>query len=432
LIETTIDVPVEKAILVGVVLPNNKRWEVEENLAELKLLAETAGVEVVEFMIQERNRLHPATFLGSGKVDELSQLLKAKNGTVVIFDDDLSPAQTRNLEHATDVKIIDRSSLILDIFAKHARTRESKTQVELAQLQYLLPRLTRQWSHLSRQVGGIGTKGPGETQLETDRRLVRNRIEFLRKELKKIERRHVTQRKGRRNMFKVSLVGYTNVGKSSIMNVLSGSDVLVENQLFATLDSTTRIVRLNGDHEILLSDTVGFIKKLPHHLIVSFKTTLDDIRDADLLLHVVDASQPGYQEQIQTVKQVLNEININGIPTLMVFNKIDLLDNKELIGALKKQYAGSAFVSALRHIRINSLREQIKNIIEKSYVEYEIEVPIHSQTLVHFIHSKAIVTEQNYNEYTVHIRFKTSLSMKDKIFRTIQGKLNNIIEKNHP
>jgi GTP-binding protein HflX len=431
LIETNFDLLVEKAILVGVVLPSSKRWEVEENLAELKLLTETAGVEVVDILIQDRNRLHPATFLGSGKVDELSQLLKAKNGTVVIFDDDLSPAQTRNLERATEVKIIDRSSLILDIFAKHARTREAKTQVELAQLQYLLPRLTRQWSHLSRQVGGIGTKGPGETQLETDRRLIRNRIEFLRKELRKIERRHVTQRKGRRNMFKASLVGYTNVGKSSIMNVLSGSDVLVENQLFATLDSTTRNVRLNDNHEILLSDTVGFIKKLPHHLIVSFKTTLDEIRDADLLLHVVDASQPGYQEQVYTVKQVLNDININGIPTLMVFNKIDLLENKELIGALKKQYPGSVFISALRHIRINSLREQIKDIIEKSYVDCEIELPIHNQTLVHFVHSNAIVTEQNYNEAYIHLRFKTTLNMKDKIFQTIQNKINDVVGKNH-
>jgi GTP-binding protein HflX len=284
LIDNTASLIPEKSLLVGVVLPHMSRWEIEENLEELGLLAQTAGVDIVDHLIQGLERINPAHFIGTGKVGELSRLVKALNISTVIFDSDLTPAQIRNLERATEAKIIDRSTLILDIFAKHARTREAKTQVELAQLQYLLPRLTRQWVHLSRQVGGIGTKGPGETQLETDRRLVRNRIESLRRELTKIDQQRLTRRKGRENTFKISLVGYTNVGKSTIMNLLSGSDVLVEDQLFATLDSTTRRVRLSEDHEILLSDTVGFIRRLPHHLIASFKSTLDEVRSADLLL----------------------------------------------------------------------------------------------------------------------------------------------------
>ncbi|RMF59710.1 MAG: GTPase HflX, partial [Calditrichaeota bacterium] len=338
---------VEKAILVGVVLPRSNRWEVEDNLSELKLLAATSGVEVVAELVQERQQINPTYFIGKGKVEELHRLVKQFKVSTVIFDDDLTPAQCRNLENALEVKIIDRSTLILDIFAHHARTREAKTQVELAQLQHMLPRLTRQWTHLSRQVGGIGTKGPGETQLETDRRLVRNRIETLRKELQKIDQRRVTRRQGRKDCFKISLVGYTNVGKSTIMNLLTGSEVLVEDQLFATLDSTVRRIDLIPNVDVLLSDTVGFIRKLPHQLVASFKSTLDEVAEADLLLHVVDVSHPLYQEQIQTVNEVIREIGAGDTPMLMVFNKIDLLKEKSLLTGIKKQYPEGVFISAL-------------------------------------------------------------------------------------
>lgn len=428
MIDNTINLTTEKALLIGVVLPHTSHWEVDDNLEELKLLAETAGVEVVDKLIQDRDKINPAYFVGSGKVDELKRIINADDVSSVIFDSDLNPAQIRNLEKATGIKIIDRSTLILDIFAKHARTREAKTQVELAQLQYLLPRLTRQWGHLSRQVGGIGTKGPGETQLETDRRLVRNRIEVLRKDLSKIDQQRVIRRKGRENRFKVSLVGYTNAGKSTIMNLLSGSNVLVENQLFATLDSTTRKVKLNENHEILLSDTVGFIRKLPHHLVASFKSTLDEVRNADLLLHVVDVSHQMFQEQIQTVLQVLEEMALSEIPILTVFNKIDLLKERNQIASLRNEFPHSVFISALRHIRTERLKEAIVDFIELKFVEAMVEVPMENQSLVNFIHSNAIVREQIYDNNCVVIKFKSSIPVRDKIIQTVLDKSQ--IQKN--
>lgn len=423
MIDNTANLAPEKSLLVGVVLPQTSRWEIEENLEELKLLAQTAGVEIVDRLIQDRERINPAYFIGTGKVDELSRLVKALNISTVIFDSDLTPAQIRNLERATEAKIIDRSTLILDIFAKHARTRESKTQVELAQLQYLLPRLTRQWVHLSRQVGGIGTKGPGETQLETDRRLVRNRIEALRRELAKIDQQRSTRRKGRENIFKVSLVGYTNVGKSTLMNLLSGSEVLVENQLFATLDSTTRKVKLSEDHEILLSDTVGFIRRLPHHLIASFKSTLDEVRNADLLLHVVDISHPAFHDQIRTVLRVLEEMGLNDYPAITVFNKIDLLKEKNQIASLTIEFSHSVFISAARHIQIEKLKSTIVDFIEQKFIETEIEIPMKHSALVNFIYSNAVVTGQLYNDNHISIKFKCTLAVKEKIVQTVERRI---------
>lgn len=413
----------EKSLLVGVVLPNTSLWEVEENLEELKLLAKTAGVDVVEKLVQEREKINSTYYIGSGKVEELSRLIKTVGAVSVIFDSDLTPAQIRNLERVTNTKIIDRSTLILDIFAKHARTREAKTQVELAQLQYFLPRLTRQWGHLSRQVGGIGTKGPGETQLETDRRLVRNRIELLRKELKKIDQQRSIRRKGREGIFKISLVGYTNVGKSTVMNLLSGSKVLVEDQLFATLDSTTRRVKLNNHHEVLLSDTVGFIRKLPHHLVASFKSTLDEVRNADLLLHVVDISHPAFEEQVATVLQVLQEMGLNEFPVITVFNKIDLLKEKNRIASLSREFPNSVFISATRHIQTERLKAAIIEFMEQRYVEAQIEIPIGLQSLVNFIHSEAIVTGQTYHEDHIVIKFKASAPIRDKILQTVNGRI---------
>ena len=419
MIDNTINLITEKAVLVGVVLPHTSHWEVDDNLEELKLLAETAGVDIVDKLVQEREKINPAYFIGSGKVDELARLVKATEASSVIFDSDLTPAQIRNLENTTEAKIIDRSTLILDIFAKHARTREAKTQVELAQLQHLLPHLTRQWGHLSRQVGGIGTKGPGETQLETDRRLVRKRIEVLRKELTKIDQQRSIRRKGRENKFRVSLVGYTNVGKSTIMNLLSGSEVLVEDQLFATLDSTTRKVKLNEHHGILLSDTVGFIRKLPHHLVASFKSTLDEVRNADLLLHVVDISHPAFQEQIPTVLQVLEEMKLNEIPILTVFNKIDLLKENNLIASLRNEFPHSIFISAARHIRTERLKEAIVNFIELKFVETNVDIPLNNQSLINFIYSNTVVKKQIYKNDHIVIKFKSSVPVRDKIIRTI-------------
>lgn len=408
-------VEVEKAILVGVVLPKDRRWEVDEYLSELQQLAATAGVEVVDQLVQDRQRLDPATFIGSGKVEELQQMVNAYQAKAVIFDEDLTPAQIRNLEKAIKAKIIDRSTLILDIFAKHARTRTAKTQVELAQLQHLLPRLTRQWTHLSRQVGGIGTKGPGETQLETDRRLIRTRIETLRRELARIDLQRQTRRKGRQESFRASLIGYTNVGKSTIMNLFSGAEVLVEDQLFATLDPTVRQVPLDSTHTILLSDTVGFIRKLPHQLVESFKSTLDEAVEADLLLHVVDVSHPAFHEQIQVVNEVLKEIGAAQKPVLMVFNKIDRLKEKTMLPSLKRQYPQAVFISATRQIRTEKLKQELVRFMEKNFVKTTVKIPLTHAGLVNQIYGMAVVLQQKYTEHEIILTFKSTAVNRDKI-----------------
>jgi GTP-binding protein HflX len=322
-------------ILVGVRTPEQNPDDCMENMKELEQLAITAGVNVKYILKQDRQRIHPSQSIGSGKIIELKEHIDRTGSNLVIFDENLSPAQIKNLESLLNIKIVDRSTIILDIFAKHAKTRESKTQVELAQLQYLLPRLTRQWTHLSRQAGHIGIKGPGETQLETDRRLVRKRIIKLQSDLHDIEKQRAVRRSNRKNYFQVSLVGYTNVGKSTIMNMLSGANLLVENQLFATLDSTIRRVKLNENHQILLSDTVGFIRKLPPHLVASFKSTLEEIRNSDLILHIVDASYPKFEDQMEVVGGILGDLDATKIPVLLIFNKIDLLENLEQLSVLK-------------------------------------------------------------------------------------------------
>ncbi len=394
---------IENAIIAGVVLPRDHRWEIEDNLDELRQLAITSGVAVRDQVIQDRQEIHAAYFLGRGKVEELRQMVKMHQARTVIFDGDLTPAQIRNLEKALEAKIVDRSTLILDIFAKHARTRAAKTQVELAQLQHLLPRLTRQWSHLSRQVGGIGTKGPGETQLETDRRLIRRRIETLRKELDKIDRQRQTRRKGRSDTFRVSLIGYTNVGKSTIMNLLSGADVLVEDQLFATLDPTVRQVQLDKKHKILLSDTVGFIRKLPHQLVESFKSTLDEAMEADLLLHVVDVSHPTFADQISAVNQVLEDIGAQDKPVLMVFNKIDRLTEKVQLQSLRRQYPEGVFISATRQLRTERLVQKLIEFMETHFVRTEIHLPLPHAALIGRIYRLAVVEEEKYTHTHIHL-----------------------------
>lgn len=312
----------EKAVLVGLITQNQNEERAREYLDELAFLADTAGATPEKLFFQRIDYPNPKTFVGPGKLQEIKSYIDENDIGLVIFDDELSPKQLRNIEKELSVLILDRTNLILDIFAKRAQTANAKTQVELAQLQYMLPRLTRLWTHLERQQGGIGMRGPGETQIETDRRIILTKISLLKQNLKDIDQQMSTQRKNRGKMVRVALVGYTNVGKSTMMNLLSKSDVFAENKLFATLDTTVRKVIIDN-LPFLLSDTVGFIRKLPHHLVQSFKSTLDEVREADLLIHVVDVSHPNFEEQLEVVNQTLKEIDPRDKPTILVFNKID-------------------------------------------------------------------------------------------------------------
>jgi len=398
----------EQAILVGVIHRNQSYVEVNEYLNELALLADTAGLDILSRQMQERKDIDPAFFVGKGKAEFLAELVKEQKANVIIFDDDLTPAQMKNLENRCDVKIIDRSGLILDIFARRAKSREAKTQVELAQLQYLLPRLTRRWTHLSRQTGGagIGLRGPGETQLEVDRRLIQNRIAVLKKELAQICKQRNIRRQHRSEFYKVALVGYTNVGKSTLLNVLTKSEVFVENRLFATLDSTVRRMENNENQKILLIDTVGFIRKLPHHLIASFKSTLQETEDANLLLHVVDISSPSHREQIKVVQNVLNDLGLSDKPALYVFNKVDLLENKELINIVKAEFDPVVFISAQRGIFLEDLKKQILNLTTNDYTELNVKVNLSEQKNIAFIHSLANVLDKQFEDGFVHLRVR--------------------------
>jgi GTP-binding protein HflX len=326
---------IEKTIIVGIVTQNQSEDKLQEYLDELEFLTYTAGGEVIKRFYQKLERPNPKTFLGTGKIDEINEFVKKNSISTVIFDDELTPSQQKNLSKIIDCKILDRTNLILDIFAQRAETSYARTQVELAQCQYLLPRLSGMWTHLERQKGGIGLRGPGETEIETDRRIVRDRISLLKEKIKTIDRQMAVQRSNRGAMIRVALVGYTNVGKSTLMNAVGKSDVFVENKLFATLDTTVRKVVIKN-LPFLLSDTVGFIRKLPTQLVESFKSTLDEVREADLLLHVVDISHPDFEDHIQSVNQILSDIKSNEKPTIMVFNKIDAyqhetIDNDDLI-----------------------------------------------------------------------------------------------------
>lgn len=317
----------EKAVLVGLITGQQNEQKATEYINELTFLAETAGAYPQKIFMQKLEYPNPNTFVGPGKLQEIKDYIKEQEESeneigLVLFDDELSPKQLRNIEKELNIKILDRTSLILDIFAKRAQTAHAKTQVELAQYKYLLPRLTRMWTHLERQRGGIGMRGPGETQIETDRRIILNKIALLKEELKSIDKQKVIQRKNRGKMVRVALVGYTNVGKSTLMNLLSKSDVFAENKLFATLDTTVRKVTIEN-LPFLLTDTVGFIRKLPHDLVESFKSTLDEVREADLLVHVVDISHPTFEDQIDVVEKTLQELNTEGKPTILVFNKVD-------------------------------------------------------------------------------------------------------------
>lgn len=405
---------IERAILVALNTKEIKREMVEEHLEELEELAITAGAETVIKMIQEKYSFDPAFYIGKGKAEELSSLVEINNIDLVIFDDDLSAVQVRNLERLINRKIVDRSGLILDIFASRAKTKEAKTQVELAQLQYLLPRLTRAWTHLSKQYGGIGTKGPGETQIETDRRIIRNRISHLKEKLQKIESERAIQSSGRSDMIRISLVGYTNAGKSTLFNLLTKSHVFAEDKLFATLDSTTRVYNPNKQ-KLLLSDTVGFIRKLPPHLIASFKSTLDEVRSADIILHVVDLAHPYFADHVEVVEDTLTDLGCKDKAQLKIFNKVDIVKDKNKIDYVRNRYENSVVISAERGINISSLEKKLLEIIEKSFICETIEIDLNESKLAAKIHSLAEVLSIKYHDNTVQITYKTNLENADKI-----------------
>lgn len=373
----------ETAVLVGLIQKEQTQEQVYEYLDELAFLAETAGAQTVRKFTQKLPHPDSRTFVGKGKLEEIKTYVSGKKIDLVIFDDELTGSQITNIEKELGVKTIDRSDLILDIFARRARTAQAKVQVELAQYQYLLPRLKGMWKHLERQGGGIGTRGPGETEIETDRRIVKDKISLLRKRLAEIDKQSFTQRKERGELIRVSLVGYTNVGKSTLMNVLSKSDVFAENKLFATLDTTTRKIVFENT-PFLLSDTVGFIRKLPHHLVESFKSTLDEVREADILLHVVDASHPQYEDQIGVVNKTLQELKAFEKPILTIFNKMDLYEEKnfdewledevkqEILLELREKWERATdhncvFISALERKNIDALRELILSRVRDMY-----------------------------------------------------------------
>ena len=414
------DIDKEKVLLVGLYGLSSAKFQAEEHLEELAMLTDTAGGITVGRVLQQRNRPDVSSYVGKGKLQELKGQMKALDAKTIIFDDDLSPTQIRNVEKVTETKVLDRSALILDIFASRAQTSAAKTQVELAQLQYLLPRLTRYWTHLSRQSGGIGTKGPGETQIETDRRIIGQRIGVLKSKLEKLDRQRTTQRKSRDSMVRVSLVGYTNAGKSTLMNALTNSGVFAENRLFATLDSTVRRHQLNN-HEILLSDTVGFIRKLPHHLVESFKSTLDEVREADLLLHVVDGSSPMVHEYIEVVDETLKELKATKQDRILIFNKVDRM-NDEQHEMLRQEYPDAHYISAVRGIGLSELEAAIEDRIESQYLAIDVEIPLHAYKAVAFIHEHAHVDSEKYNENNVLI----SCKIDQKDFKQLSKMLDTI------
>ena len=415
----------ERAILVALHTNQISKELVEEHLNELEELADTAGAETVIKIIQDKYSMDPAFYIGKGKAEEIKSLVELNDINLVIFDDDLTAVQVRNLERLIERKIVDRSGLILDIFASRARTKEAKTQVELAQLQYMLPRLTRAWTHLSKQFGGIGTKGPGETQIETDRRIIRYRISLLKEKLEKIESSRQTQNAGRKEEIKISLVGYTNAGKSTLFNLLTKAGVLAEDKLFATLDSTTRAFSLPKNKKALLSDTVGFIRKLPPHLVASFKSTLAEVRDADIILHMVDVSHPYYEDHIEVVEKTLKDLKAEDKEIIRVFNKIDLVKDKQKIEYLRNKYRQAVIISAIRGIKINDLLGRIEEIVEKNYVEETLKLNVDDHKLVSLIHELAEVLNIKYETKYIKIKYRANKSNSEKIKKLYDKKTGN-------
>ena len=383
---------------------------VKDHLDELRLLAITAGAEVVGNITQKLSRINPSFFIGTGKAEQIINQAKELGVSLIIFDDELSPAQVKNFSNlANDVKVIDRSALILDIFRQHAQTKEAQTQVELAQLEYMLPRLSKAWSHLERQMGGIGTRaGAGETQIEVDRRLIRTRISKLKSDLIKIEKERETQSKRRRNEYKVALVGYTNAGKSTLMNSISGANVFVEDKLFATLDTTIRSVELNTAHKILLSDTVGFVRKLPHHLVATFKSTLKEVVDADLILLVLDASSTQVVEHYNTILEVLKELGAEKHQMVVIMNKIDEKKAAKQLNFLKRKFPEGIYLSALNNLRINKLTQKIVDLMDKNFQTIDLLFSYKEAKEMSLAQKGVDVLERNYEDDCVRLKVKAS------------------------
>lgn len=414
-----INKPPERAALVLANLEKLSKETIKERLDELESLAKTAGADVIFKSVQERNSADPAYYIGRGKAEEIAALVETNNIDIVIFDDELSPVQARNLEKTMKTKIVDRTALILDIFAFRAKTNEAKTQVELAQLEYLLPRLTRAWTHLSKQYGGIGTKGPGETQIETDRRIIRTRISKLKDKLEKIESRRKIKNSNRNGYLRTSLVGYTNAGKSTLLNLLTNAGVLAEDKLFATLDPTARALVIDRTRKMLLSDTVGFIRKLPHRLVASFKSTLNEVKEADLILHIIDASHPFYEEHIEVVEQILKELGCDGKNEIKVFNKIDALNDFKIIREIKLKHANSVFISAARGINIGEFRKKLEDVFNEIEKEETAVLKNSDSKTISLIHSFAKIISKTYKGDNVIIRYKADKVASNKIKKII-------------
>ena len=397
----------EKVLLVGVISQSNNESLVEEHIQELFLLANTAGAEVVGVITQKVSKINPATLIGAGKAKQIISQAEGIGAKIIIFDDDLSPAQIKNYHKMSkNIKILDRNGLILDIFKKHARTKEAITQVDLAYMEYLLPRLTRQWTHLERQMGGIGTRaGMGETQIEIDRRLIRTRISKLKKELQKIEKERVTQSLNRKSEYRVSLVGYTNAGKSTLFKALTGADVFIKDQLFATLDTTIRKLVLDSSHKVLLSDTVGFIRKLPHNLIASFRSTLKEVLEADLIVIVLDMSSTEIEDHLDTINNVLDDMGANDVPVLHVLNKVDKISDDK-IEKVKRSFVDSVIISAQHHLMISELKKKIVEKMESNFQTVELQIPYKDGKIIANAQQGVKVLERNFEDHIVRLKVR--------------------------
>ena len=407
----------DKALLVGIILPQNNQIDIDNQLSELSLLAETAEIEVLGQITQKLVKVNPAFFVGKGKASQVIEQAKVLDANLIIFDEELSPAQIKNYHKlAKDIIVIDRSALILDIFKKHAKTREAKTQVELAFCQYLLPRLTRQWTHLERQMGGVGTRaGMGETQIEIDRRLIRDKISKLKLDLKKIEIERTTQSQKRKREFRVALVGYTNAGKSTLFNSLTGNNVYVQDRLFATLDTTVRKLKINKTHQVLISDTVGFIRKLPHNLVASFRSTLKELLEADLILIVLDASSIIIDDHLDTIKRVLTELGADDIPKSLVLNKIDLVQEELELKRLRSKFSDAIFISAFHHLRLDDVRDHIIDKIESDFEIFDLNIPYHKGKTISQLQDQVEILESVYGDEEIFLKIKGRKDTVDKI-----------------
>ena len=412
----------EKALLVGVIQPGMTESLIHEHLDELELLAETAGAKIAGRITQRVSKINPATFIGKGKAEELLNQAKELDVKLIVFDDELSPGQIKNYHKISEnVKVLDRSGLILDIFQKHAKTKEARTQVDLAYMEYLLPRLTRQWTHLERQMGGIGTRaGMGETQIEIDRRLIRTRISKLKKELIRIEKERDTQSYRRQSEFRVSLVGYTNAGKSTLFKALTGSDVYIQDQLFATLDTTVRQLQIDESHPILLSDTVGFIRKLPHNLVASFKSTLKEVLEADLILVMLDISSSQIEDHFQTIENVLKEMGAQKIPQILVLNKVDLISDGKMIEKRQREFPNSVTVSAQQHLRLSELKSRILGKMEENFQTIDLEFSYDQGKTIAHAQEGVDVLKREYEETGVKLRIRGSRSRINQILSAVE------------